>query len=210
MLLLRAAYKFRNLCQQSQNQLKQFITTLGQKDQHSENNIEIHFDSDAEEQQAEAKEESENILNTETDDYMVEESVEQYETEDVAVAKDYNFIQEENEEVAEFIDDNSSQYVVEEVDVKDFRNDDVEDEITTTYSYESADIIIEEQPKKTKKLKHLNERKPAVKRKIKQSQDDGFNNVIYECEFCENTYTEKSKYTNHMKLHIKKKPHECE
>ncbi|KAM7361405.1 uncharacterized protein ACRADG_011725 [Cochliomyia hominivorax] len=225
-LLLRAAYKFRDLCQQSQNQLSQFIAAIPQKKE-LEGNIEINFDSDAEEQQAEVQEESENVILTE-DDYVVDEEggEVEYETEEISSepnsSKNVNYastIEEDDAEIPVFSEeDNSSQYVVEEVDVKEFVCDDNDDNdvITTTYKYEdyinSDGAIIVEQSKKGDKqilVNRFNDKKPAVKRKRKYAKDEGFNGV-YKCEFCDNTYTEKTKYKNHIKLHIKNKPHECE
>ncbi|KNC26832.1 hypothetical protein FF38_12994 [Lucilia cuprina] len=227
-LLLRAAYKFRDLCQQSQNQLQQFIVTLPQKEEPVDT-LEINFDSDAEEQKAEVQEEVDNVLMTaEEADYVVEENVEEEEynvSEESNINNNNNtdknelyitsIEEDEAEEFHSLSDDEGSQYVLEEVDAKHFTNEEHED-VIASYKYEetinNANIIIEEMPKNPEKqinTKRFHDKKPAAKRKRKQSQDEAVNGV-YSCKFCENTYTEKTKYTNHMKIHIKDKPHECE
>lgn len=228
-LLLRAAYKFRDLCQQSQNQLKQFFTTLRQKmedeDEEQEeednrnNSVVVNFESDSEEHKQDQDEN--NILVGEAD-YVVEDSVSDYDSSEERTninTKTEEYIQrmdDDDQEFPGFSDDEDRQYVVEEVDAKQFVSEDNEDDITT-YKFEedghSNNIILAEQPRKTSSqmyFKRISEKKPlAVKRKRKSSHGESFNG-IYNCSLCDNSYTDKTKYNNHMKIHAKEKPHECE
>lgn len=229
-MLLRAAYKFRDLCQQSQSQLKQFFTVIRQKveqeDEEVENNrnnnsIVVNFESDNDEQKQEDQDEN-NVVLSEAD-YVVEESITDYDSSEEhadsinAKAEDYiQAIDDEDTEFPGFSDEEERQYVVEEVDAKQFVSEDNEDDITT-YKYEedihSNNIILEEQPRKTSNqmyFKRISGKKlPAVKRKRKNSQGESFNG-IYNCTLCDNSYTDKTKYNNHIKIHAKEKPHECE
>lgn len=219
MLLLRAAYKFRDLCHQSEVQLRQFMTSGPQREETNEN-VEIHLTSESEDQRAETPNEmGEGQISD--GGFVIEESVTEYDdtsyvTEPNLDSKndDYITAEEDDIEIQELSDFENSEFIVEEVGVKDYVNEGDTDETMLKYERDlhEDNIIFEDVTKKSERQmfkKRIIERKPSVKRKRKQTAMSA-NDEIYNCMLCENTYTDKTKYNNHMKIHARDKPHECE
>lgn len=213
LLLLRAAYKFRDLCEQSQQQLKQFINPP-KVEEEDDDNLLTTKEQDEDDCVVLSASAQEDLVEY-NDDKMVsamereiEHQMEEEETNDHYV---YEQINEVSQDAEQFIGDDSNSYSLDDNSIQfeyyDATTDSLKEPKYNPPTTMSNDIIEEElsQP-----VRRVTKRKRTRISNGEIKSEDGGGIGIYRCGFCPNVYHDKAKYMLHIKIHRKVKPHECE
>uniref|UniRef100_A0A1A9WJ27 Protein krueppel n=1 Tax=Glossina brevipalpis TaxID=37001 RepID=A0A1A9WJ27_9MUSC len=215
-LLLRGAYKFRELCLKSDKRLKE-VLQLGKpcsrvlgtyKESVSPG---THNEDECEEFICVEEEEEEEEADLITDKQEVAYQVETL-TETVCIDEFENV--EEYELIEDFNDLSTEHFNPTPNSEDQFYNEVSSPSDIATFQVEAIDVDqefydIQEEESNTPSIDFSNETfktPPHKKRKMESSAKI----VNYVCSYCGNVYSEKSKLTMHLKLHTNEKPHECE
>lgn len=214
LLLLRAAYKFRDLCEQSQQQLKQFINPPKVEQEEDDDNLLSTKEQDEDDCVVLSASAQEDLVEY-NDDKMVsamereiEHQMEEEETNDHYV---YEQINEVSQDAEQFIGDDSNSYSLDDNSIQ-FEYYDATTDSLKEPKYNpptmSNDIIEEELSQPVRRV--TKRKRTRISNGEIKAEDGGGGIGIYRCGFCPNVYHDKAKYMLHIKIHRKVKPHECE
>ncbi|XP_073837421.1 identity crisis [Musca autumnalis] len=219
-LLLRAACKFRDLCEQSNEQLKQFINPLKQEEvgevlsqQQDQECIIINTNThDIEEGDDKGtiitimKDEIDDIQDHLEDNEAQEEEREEERPEDEDDEERFVYEQLNENSQNDFLTENSNSYSLDDNVHIEYFEGSKEQQSYSLHTMVQNKNSEDEQTTKTVRTATKRKRTKASQNDDIQPEEGG----IYRCSFCENVYQDKAKYVLHIKIHKKVKPHECE
>ncbi|XP_005181961.2 zinc finger protein 664 [Musca domestica] len=223
LLLLRAACKFRDLCEQSYEQLKQFINPVNIEE------AQIVLSPDDQDQDCillkTNTQEAEDIDNNAGEGNLVTIMKNEFDVQDNMQGNDNQVEEERERDEADDDDDEEDQFIYEQLTensqdheflAEESNSYSLEDNIHIEYydgtnkaSYNIQSMVQESTTNNQATTKPVR----ATKRKRGRASNNDIKpeeGGIYRCDFCENVYQDKAKYILHIKIHKKVKPHECE
>ncbi|XP_013113534.1 zinc finger protein 3 [Stomoxys calcitrans] len=200
LLLLKAAHKFRDLCEQSQEQLKQFINPL-KEEEDAEDNIISKEDDD-----------SDSVVITSSTKQRMDEFITDEKTNTLSLIEEYDLSTPADE------DEDDDQYVYEEINESSQEAAGLMSEDTNSYEdsnmhFDYYETTNDDETKRESSTGATDGELliPATRKAVKRKREIKIiNESVYRCEYCENVYHDRTKYNLHVKLHNNVKPHECE
>uniref|UniRef100_A0A1B0GGC7 Uncharacterized protein n=1 Tax=Glossina morsitans morsitans TaxID=37546 RepID=A0A1B0GGC7_GLOMM len=207
LLLLKGAYKFRELCLRSDKRLKEVL----QINKPFIRALENYTDQASPETRHE-EECKQFICMEEETDFVCDKQEVVYQVETLAESTDLENV--EQYELVEEFDDLNTEYFssIQHLEEKSCPNDGIPPEDGIPLQIEPIEEELHEvQMQKLNAPAAHNSKENVKTTTYKKRKTETITKIVnYVCSYCGNIYNEKSKLTMHLKLHTNEKPHECE